>query len=215
MAQGWVVGDANGLLTCLSELNPMIRLVDSSSGAPLYQLRITLRYSKPPIWCRVVVRADMTLDRLHRVLQIAMGWSDCHLHQFRLGRVFYGVPGGEFDGFGEMLNEKHYTVADLASGPRKRFLYEYDFGDNWEHEVLLEKSLPPDPRFKHPVCLVGVNACPPEDCGGVEAYAAFRAAMADPKHKQHADVKEWVGGDWDASRFDCEATNIRLKLLKA
>jgi hypothetical protein len=194
----------------------MIRLADTGGGTPLYQLKITLRDCKPPIWRRIVVRADMKLDRLHRVIQTAMGWSDCHLHQFVVGRVFYGVPDRERDDFGtETLNEKHYTVADLAPMPKKKFIYEYDFGDSWEHEILVEKALPPDAAFKHPVCLAGANASPPEDCGGIPGYYDLLAALADPKHEQHEEMKEWVGGAWDATRFSLEDANAGLKRIKA
>jgi hypothetical protein len=194
----------------------MIRLADTGGGTPLYQLKITLRDCKPPIWRRIVVRADMKLDRLHRVIQTAMGWSDCHLHQFVVGRVFYGVPDRERDDFGtETLNEKQYTVADLAPMPKKKFIYEYDFGDSWEHEILVEKALPPDAAFKHPVCLAGANASPPEDCGGIPGYYDLLAALADPKHEQHEEMKEWVGGAWDATRFSLEDANAGLKRIKA
>jgi hypothetical protein len=195
----------------------MIRQADPGSGAtPLYQLKITLRDCKPPIWRRIVVRADMKLDRLHRVIQTTMGWSDCHLHQFVVGRVFYGVPDREGDDFGtDTLNEKQYTVADLAPMTKKKFIYEYDFGDSWEHEVLVEQVLPPDPDFKHPVCLAGANACPPEDCGGFPGYYDLLAALADPKHEQHEEMKEWVGGAWDATRFSLEDANAGLKRIKA
>jgi hypothetical protein len=193
----------------------MFRIADAGGGTPLNQLKITLRHSKPPIWRRVVVRADMTLDRLHRVIQTTMGWTDSHLHQYRVGRTCYGIPDREFDDLGEMLNEKQYSVADLAPKAKQKFIYEYDFGDSWEHEVLVEKVLPPDASCKHPVCLAGANACPPEDCGGIHGYHELLAALADPEHEQHEGMKEWVGGQWDASRFNLEATNARLKRLKA
>ena len=182
----------------------------------MFQLKITLRYSKPPIWRRVLVRADMPLDRLHHVIQIAMGWTNSHLHQFVLGRTYYGVPDPESDSFGpETLNEKRHTVADLAPAPKKKFLYEYDFGDSWQHEVLVEKVLAPDATLKHPVCLAGANACPPEDCGGIPGYYDLLEAMADPQHERHEEMKEWLGGDWDASSFDVEETNLDLKRIKA
>ncbi len=195
----------------------MIRLAETGGGGtPLYQLKITLRHCKPPIWRRIVVRADMKLDWLHRVIQIAMGWLDCHMHQFRVGRLYYGIPDPEFDDFGgEMLNEKQYTVTDLAPTVKARFIYEYDFGDSWEHEVVVEKVLPPDADFKHPICLAGANASPPEDCGGSPGYAAFVDAMADPKHEQHEEMKEWIGGAWDATRFRLEDANAGLKRIKA
>jgi hypothetical protein len=194
----------------------MIRLADTGGGTPLYRLKITLRNCKPLIWRRIVVRADMKLDRLHHVIQNAMGWSDCHLHQFVVGGVYYGPPDREGDDFGtETLNEKRYTVTDLAPGAKQKFIYEYDFGDSWEHEVLVEAVLPPDPDFKHPACLGGANACPPEDCGGVPGYYDLLAALADPKHEQHEEMKEWVDGAWDATRFSLEHTNAGLKRIKA
>ena len=108
--------------------------------------------------------ADIRLDRLHTVIQVMMGWTNSHLHQFAVGRTFYGRPDPEFADMGsEVLNEEHYTVADLAPVAKKKFVYEYDLGDGWEHEVVLEKVLPPDPAFGHPVCLAGGNACPPDD----------------------------------------------------
>ncbi len=189
---------------------------DAGSGTPLSQLKITLCYSKPPIWRRVVVRADMKLHHLHRVIQVAMGWTESHMHQFRLGRVYYGMTELEPGGLGgDTLNEKKFTVADLAPAPKKKFIYEYDFGDSWEHEVLVEKVLPPDPAFKHPVCLAGANAGPPEDCGGIGGYYDLLEALADPKHEQHEEMKEWIGDEWDASRFNLAAINAGLKRLKA
>ena len=187
---------------------------------PLYQLKITLKWSKPPIWRRVVVRADMTLDRLHHVIQIAMGWTNSHLHQFIAGRGFavtyYGTPDPESAGMGsQTLNEKRYTVAQLAPAPKRKFIYEYDFGDGWQHEVVAEKILPSDPAFKHLICLGGANACPPEDCGGIGGYYNLLEILADPKHPEHTDMKEWVGGELNVAEFSSEGVNAVLKRLKA
>ena len=194
----------------------MIRLADTGGGTPLYRLKITLRDCKPPIRRRVVVRADMKLDRPYRVIQIAMGWLDCHLHQFVAGGVYYRQPDPEGDDFGtETLNEKRYTVTDLTPGAGQKFICEYDLGDSCEHDVLVEEVLPPDPNFKHPVCQGGANACPPEDCGGTSSYYDLLAALADPKHEQHEEMKEWVGGAWDATQFSLEHTNAGLKRIKA
>lgn len=204
---------------------PLVNYIsETQSGgldrSELYQLKITLKWSKPPIWRRVVVRADMPLDHLHGLIQIAMGWTDSHLHQFIAGsgfaRTFYGRPDPEFADMGsETLNEKRYTVADLALAAKKKFIYEYDFGDGWQHEVVVEKVLPPDPAFKHPVCLAGANACPPEDCGGIGGYYNLLEIMADPKHPEHADMKDWIGGELNAAQFDLNEVNAVLKRLKA
>jgi hypothetical protein len=193
---------------------------NNRSGVLLYQLKITLKWSKPPIWRRVVVRADMKLDRLHNVIQVAMGWTNSHLHQFIAGAGFaltyYGNTSPEFGGMGgEVLNERHYTVADLAPTAKRKFIYEYDFGDGWQHDVVAEKILLPDPTFKHPVCIAGANACPPEDCGGIPGYYNLLEILADPKHPEHADMKEWIGGDLDATRFEPAGVNTVLKQFKA
>lgn len=194
--------------------------VEAGGGIPLYRLKITLRRSKPPIWRRVVVRADMRLDRLHTVIQIAMGWMNCHLHQFSAGSgfalTFYGTPDPEFGGMGNRtLNEERYTIADLAPAARRKFGYEYDFGDSWEHQLAVEKVLPPDPAFEHPLCLAGANACPPEDCGGIWGYYNLLGILADPKHPEHEEMKEWIGGGFDPAKFDLDGVNARLKHLKA
>lgn len=202
----------------------MINIIDTQPGAPgrsrLYQLKVTLKGSKPPIWRRVVVRADIRLNRLHDVIQIAMGWTNSHLHQFMTGSRFdptyYGEPDPEPSGFGkETLNEKRYTVANLAPAAKGKFIYNYDFGDCWDHEVTAEKILPPDPAFKHSICLAGENACPPEDCGGVYGYYDLLKILTDPKHPDYEDMKDWIGADWDATRFDLDEINSTLKRLKA
>ena len=194
--------------------------VQAGGGVPLYQLKITLKWSKPPIWRRVIVRADMSLARLHDVIQIAMGWKNSHLHQFIAGsgfvRTYYGKPDPEFSDIGsEMLDGRRYTVADLAPVPKRKFVCEYDFGDGWQHDVLAEKILPPDPAFKHPVCLAGKNACPPEDCGGMGGYYNLLDIMADAKHPEHEEMKEWIGGGLDPAEFDLDGINSVLKRIKA
>jgi hypothetical protein len=190
--------------------------IETGGGVPLYQLKITLRWIKPTIWRRVVVRCDMTLDRLHQVIQMVMGWTNSHMHHFNVGDTFYGRPSPELADMGsEELNEKQFKLAEIAPTAKNKFMYEYDFGDGWLHEVVVEKVLPPDPAFKHPICLAGANACPPEDCGGPPGYDNLLEILADPKHPDHAQMAEWIGGKWDASRFDLEAANALLKRLKA
>lgn len=190
------------------------------SDAPLYQIKITLRHSEPEIWRRVVIRADMPLDQFHDVIQVAMGWTHSHLHQFVIGRgpatQFYGEPDTEFlDRGPEMLDERRFSVADLAPAAKRKFVYEYDFGDSWEHEVLVEKTLPPDAGFKHPVCLGGARACPPEDCGGSWGYSNLLEILADPKHPEHEETREWVGEEFHAEEFCVEDVNEILKQLGA
>ncbi len=184
-------------------------------GVALYQLKITLKRCHPAIWRRVVVRADITLARLHEVIQAVMGWGNYHLHQFSSGggfaRTYYGVPDPEFGS--EMLDERRFRLGGVAPLVKRKIIYEYDFGDSWEHEVLVEKILPADAAFKHPVCLAGANACPPEDCGGFMGYANLLEALTNPKHAEHDDMKGWIGGNWDPTRFDLDAANARLRRL--
>ena len=112
------------------------------------------------------------------------------------------------------MNERRYTVADLAPTAKRKFIYEYDFGDGWEHDVVVEKILPPDPTFKHPMCLAGANACPPEDCGGIGGYCHLLKVLRDPQHPEHADMKDWIGDDLNAEEFSVEAVNLVFKRLK-
>ncbi len=194
----------------------MIRLNEQIGGVPLYQLKIVLRWSKPPIWRRVVVRADMRLDRLHDVIQRVMPWTNSHLHQFIVGKTYYGMPDPDFSGMGpDTLNEKRYKLIDLAPAAKTKFVYEYDFGDGWEHEIKVEKVLPPDAGFKHPACLAGANACPPDDCGGIPGYYQMLEVLADPKHPEHRDLKEWIGGGWDPTLFEVDAADAAVRRLKA
>jgi hypothetical protein len=181
----------------------------------LYQLKITLKWSKPAIWRRVVVRADLPLDRLHALIQLVMPWTNSHMHQFFAGETYYGAPTPEADTGMEMLDEEEYTLAELAPAAKTKFIYEYDFGDSWEHEVTVEKVLPPDKGFKHPVCLAGANACPPDDCGGLGGYYDLLKILGNPKHREHDEMEDWIGGKWDAKQFDLEETNRQLKRFKA
>jgi hypothetical protein len=136
-------------------------------SSPRYELKITLRGSKPSIWRRVQVHGSIKLNRLHKVFQDLMGWTDSHLHQFVDPPMVYSVPSGEDYPGVERLDERRFRLADLAPHEKASFLYEYDFGDGWEHDVVIEKILPADPETKRAVCLAGENACPPEDCGGI------------------------------------------------
>ena len=181
--------------------------VGPGSGGALYQLKVTLAEIEPPIWRRLLVPADVTLADLHRVLQTAMGWTDSHLHQFLVGEESYGVPHpGDLE---EMHDEKKARLRDLASNG-EGFVYEYDFGDGWQHEVVVEKSAPHEKGAPYPVCVGGERACPPEDCGGVYGYENLLQVLADPDHEEHEELKEWVGGSFDAEAFDARQVSAAL-----
>lgn len=201
----------------------MIGLAENLGGVPLYQLKITLMGSDPAIWRRVVVPANLKLNRFHDVIQRIMPWTDSHLHHFIVGNVrkrgseltYYGMVNLDFaDPDDQTLNEKKFTLADLASAEKTKIIYEYDFGDGWEHEILVEKILPPDANFTKIVCLAGENACPPDDCGGIGGYYNLLDVLAHPEAPDHEDLKEWIGGEWNPTCFNLAETNAALKKFK-
>lgn len=175
-------------------------------------LRIELGWITPVIYRRVLVPETLTLGRLHRTIQAVMGWQDYHLHEFEIGGQRYGVPDPDWDDPGSVLPEARARLARCL-GRHKRFAYTYDFGDGWEHKLVVEKVLPPD-RLPHPVCVDGENACPPEDVGGPPGYADFLEAVADPEHPEHEEYLTWCGGPFDPAAFDLVAANRRLSRIK-
>jgi hypothetical protein len=183
--------------------------------ASIHQLKVTLAGIRPPIWRRILVPSDVTLARLHRVIQEAMGWVDYHLHQFETGGVTYGDLSLNEDGMlDDVVNERTTRLFRVAPSPKNRLLYLYDFGDSWEHIILVEAVLPPEPGRHYPVCLTGRRACPPEDCGGPWGYGDLLTAIADPNHPEHTTLVSWLGAPFDPEAFDLEAINQRLSRLR-
>jgi hypothetical protein len=174
----------------------------------IYRIKVTLKHVAPPVWRRLEVPADIKLGRLHRILQVAMGWTDSHLHAFRAGRDTYGVPDPDFPD-DDTTNERNVRLDRLA-GEGEKLVYEYDFGDGWEHELRVEKVLPAEKGKRYPVCLAGRRACPPEDCGGPPGYEHLLGVLRDPKHEEHEEMREWIGGDFDPEAFDLDAVNEAL-----
>ena len=171
-------------------------------------LKITLRGIRPPVWRRVRVTSDMTLRTLHQVIQEAMGWDDAHLHEFEIGDRRYGEPSDEnWPGMERTYSESNVKLGTLVDQGVTRFHYVYDFGDGWEHAVVIEKVRPLDPDQQYPSLITGKRACPPEDCGGVPGYYRLLEVLADPSDEEHAHLTEWIGGDFDPERFDAEAIN--------
>ena len=176
---------------------------------PVYQVKVTLEGSKPAIWRRLLVAADTTLGEFHDILQVAMGWHNGHMHDFRIGDESYGQTGPY--GLDDALDEDQVKLSQVVLGAKFKFRYQYDFGDSWSHLILVEKLLEPDPAVAVPSCLKGKRACPPEDCGGIWGYAGFLEAVADPKHPEHKEMTDWAGGSFDPEEFDLEAINAQLK----
>lgn len=180
-----------------------------SSSDKIYQIKVTLRHSKPPIWRRLLVSGDATLFDLHKIVQIAMGWTNSHLHQFLIDGEYYSIPSEE--DWEPVIDERKYRLAEIAPSEQRKFIYEYDFGDGWEHEIVIEKILPVDPKVKYPFCLKGKRACPPEDVGGVWGFDEFLEAMQDPKHAEHESYIEWWGGPYAPEALDLDEINQRLQ----
>lgn len=179
----------------------------------LYQFRISLADTEPEIWRRIQVR-ECTLDHLHEHIQMAMGWTNSHLHKFQVGDIMYGDPWLLEDPFEELDFEDstQTRLCDLVpkNGQRFRFVYEYDFGDCWQHEILFEGCLRAEKGKRYPICLEGARACPPEDVGGVGGYSKYLEAMADPKHEEHEDSMAWRG-PYDPEAFDAEKTTKKMR----
>ena len=175
----------------------------------IYQLKVTLQYSQPPIWRRLQVVSSDNLEDVHIALQIVMGWTDSHLHQFIKDRICYGIPDEDFPS--DMLDEIDYRLEQLLKEEKDRLIYEYDFGDGWTHEIVLEKILPFKTDISLPVCLEGSRACPPEDVGGVPGYEMFLQAIGDPSHPEHEDMLDWNDGGFDPEKFDLDKVNELLR----
>ena len=176
----------------------------------IYQIKVTLDVTHPPIWRRILVPGNTSLLKLHDILQIVMDWEDYHLHMYTIEGLIYGDPAD--DEYGDMgtLDEANYQLSQVIYGEGQRFTYEYDFGDSWDHTLLVEKILPPEKGFRYPFCLKGKRACPPEDVGGVWGYKNFLEAIHDPTHDEHEEYLAWVGGEFDPEAFDLEEINTRL-----
>jgi hypothetical protein len=182
--------------------------------ASIHQLKVTLAGIRPPIWRRIQVPSDITLARLHHIIQASMGWMGGHLHQFDVGGVVYGDPSLNDDDLDDVVNERTARLARVAPAPKDRLRYLYDFGDSWDHNIAVEAVLPPEPGRRYPVCLTGKRACPPEDCGGAWGYADLLTAIADPSHPEHATLVTWLGGPVDPEAFNLDAVNQRLSRLR-
>lgn len=184
------------------------------SSETLFQFKITLTGIKPPIWRRIQVK-DCTLDNLHEHIQTAMGWTNSHLHQFEINGVRYGDPELLCEGWEDEtppVNSLRTKVSQIVpkAGKQFRFAYEYDFGDDWIHEILFEDCPKAEKGIRYPLCLEGKRACPPEDVGGTYGYQEYLEALADPKHEQHKEFMEWRGR-FAPEKFDAKAATRRMQ----
>ncbi len=204
------LGDKTAELTALGRSGMRGLLGVPEPGDSIYQVKITLLDIEGlPVWRRVLVPAAIRLDRLHEVIQAAMGWENYHLHYFLDGKTHYGEAEPEL----RYRDERKVRLDDLVK-PGGRLLYNYDFGDNWDHEILIEEATVATDDGHYPRCVAGQAACPPEDVGGTGGYARLMRILDDPAHEEHQDIVDWLGLDdpsqFDPARFVLEEADQRL-----
>ena len=185
----------------------------SNNSNQIYQIKVTLDDTHPPIWRRILVPAHTTLLKLHDILQIVMGWEDYHLHMFTIEGSIYGDPTDDEYGDLGTVNEVNYKLNQVIYQQGQRLSYEYDFGDSWDHTLLVEKILLPQEGIRYPLCLKGKRACPPEDVGGGWGYENFLEAIRNPDHDEHEEYLTWVGEEFDPEAFNLEEVNTRLRSM--
>lgn len=193
------------------------------------QLKISLNDFKPLIWRKIIVPSDCSFFNLHVAIQDAMGWSDSHLHAFYISeqqgekRITIEFPNPEANDFGGInaLDERKERIADYFGKTIKQCVYCYDFGDNWDHTVLFEGTVPRKPGSVYPQCTAGKRACPPDDCGGVWGYQDLLEILKNPKHAEHKNMLDWLAiespDEFDAESFEPREVVFRnsKKVLKA
>lgn len=175
----------------------------SDGPAPIYQIKVGLRGAKPPIWRRLLVPANASLTRLHRIIQAAFGWNDSHIHVFETPYGAFGQPDPELG----HRSEAAVTLEQVAQRAKDKISYTYDFGDDWTHDIVVEQVLDPDPSLTYPVCTGGRRAAPPDDCGGIWGYQELVEILTDPSHPDHRERLAWFGLS-DAGQFDPAAFNV-------
>jgi DNA-binding Lrp family transcriptional regulator len=194
--------------------SPAVRRLEQASegNAAVYRFKIILQDTDPVIW-RQIETMDVTLEKLHELIQTAMGWTNSHLHQFEIADARYADPRfmDGFDDFGA-IDYTGIRIGDLVSkhGPKLRMGYEYDLGDGWQHDVVLEKVTESEPGAKYPRCIDGERACPPEDIGGVYGFADYVEAITNPNHSEHGELLKW-NGPFDPAQFDAAKATRRMK----
>jgi hypothetical protein len=180
----------------------------SASFGDVFELRISLRDINPAIWRRLRVPAAAPLGVLHEVIQVAVGWTDSHLHDFFIGGIRFGIPNNEENMF--LVDEDGAPLGAVAR-EGSTFIYRYDYGDDWEHEIQVERQTSgADEAIQ---CTGGERACPPEDSGGADGYARLLEVLANKEHEEHAEMKRWVGRGFDPEKFDMAAVNKKLAAL--
>lgn len=177
----------------------------------ILQLKIYLK-EKPEIWRRFLVSDFWSFHRLHRIIQEVMGWENYHLYYFEVGKTHIEPPCDDYYPSDEGdKNAKTTRIFEFIEEKGQKFKYEYDFGDGWEHSIILEKILPPDNQIQTPECIAGKRNCPPEDCGGIWGYSDMLDILKQPDHEEYESYSEWLGDEFDPEYFDKDEINKMLK----
>jgi Plasmid pRiA4b ORF-3-like protein. len=197
----------------------MAKTCTQKTNLPILQIKINLLETAPLVWRRVMVREDMNLGVLHAIIQIAMGWTNSHLHHFLIDGKRYVDPAldqdRDFSEGEESIDENAWTLLDLLRPDITQFEYEYDFGDSWRHLIIVERIENDSAGFQDfALCLAGERACPPEDCGGVGGFANILEIIKNPEHEEYKSMIEWLGKKYNPASFDVGKTNRYLKKLK-
>jgi len=181
----------------------------------IYQIKVTLLGTSPPVWRRLLVPADFTLEQLHSVLQASMGWENCHMHDFRVGSQRFGkpLPGENLFGGSVTASERATRLFNVLPKVGAKAVYTYDFGDSWEHGIVVEKLLAAEAGHNYPACIDGERHGPPEDCGGVPGFYNLLEAISNPKHDEHKELCEWFG-DFAPDAFSADEVNRKLASLQ-
>ena len=180
----------------------------------ILQLKIAIKDTKPAIWRTIQVEETITFFELHHIIQITMGWKNYHLFEFKAHKYRIGIEAEpEFYKESKIVDANTVTLGSLLES-KEKFEYTYDFGDDWFHEIKVEKFLPDDGSVNYPICIDGALSCPPEDCGGTHGFRNLLTILKDPKHPEHKDMKKWVGKDYDPNKFDIGKINKELSNLK-
>jgi hypothetical protein len=179
-----------------------------------HRLKVTLRRVRPPVWRRIEVPSNITMFELSAVLEAAMGWFGGHLHSFEAGGVRYELPDSDSSGLYQMVDERNAKLRQVLPAVKSKLRWDYDFGDGWEHDVIVEAIEPTRSEATYPVCLKGKRACPPEDCGGPWGYENLLDALRDPEHPEHDVLADWASPDFDSEEFDVEITTAMMRVAK-
>ena len=179
----------------------------------IYQLKIILNNSNPPIWRQFLVKSNILLPDLHKIIQTVMGWNNSHLHEFDINGKIYGLPENddEFEDENRITDYSSIKLDSVISKENEQFIYEYDFGDYWQHTIQLEKILPVEKKVYYPKCIGGERHCPPDDCGGIHGYEELLTIIKNPGNEEYEGMMEWLGGEYDPEDFKLDEINKSLR----